>query len=320
MSNTNTYDSSLLIGFGGPTPGCCKKHDPCPGEAYCFVEKIVGTAPSSAERVREVVGHYVALGGFSPFNELTFQQASALEATLKERGIDVPIYVGMRNWTPYLHETIAKMQTAGHRNILGVIMSAYQSKASWERYQQDVSNAIEALDSRPLTVSYLDATWYLHTGFTNAIADRIHTACEDLTGDRFDKASLVFTAHAIPLPAAKSSLYVQQFRRTAAAVSDLLGRDFDIAYQSSPSNPRVPWTGPDINDLIREKNGAGVKNIIASPIGFLCDHIEVLYDLDVEAKATAEACGMGFARARTVGNHSEFIGVLADFVGERFNT
>ena len=109
MAHTQKYDSVLLIGFGGPTPGCCKKYEPCPGEAYCFVEGIVGTAPSNAERVKEVASHYVALGGFSPFNELTFKQADALEAGLKDRGMDVPVYVGMRNWTPYLHEVIGNM-------------------------------------------------------------------------------------------------------------------------------------------------------------------------------------------------------------------
>lgn len=319
MKKTNGYDSILLIGFGGPTPGCCKKYEPCPGEAYCFVEGIVGTAPSNAERVREVASHYVALGGFSPFNALTFRQANALGTALKARGIDVPIYAGMRNWTPYLHEVISEMVTAGRRNILGIIMSSYQSKSSWERYQQDVEQAIETLVDHPPVVSYLDELWYMRPGFLSAIADRVHTACKGMDNDRLNQAPLIFTAHAIPVPAAKYSPYAKQFRQTASAVADILGKDFDIAYQSSPDNPTVPWTGPDINDLIRAKKNAGVSEVIVSPIGFLCDHVEVLYDLDLEAKATADACGMGFIRAGTVGDHPEFIGMLAELVWERFN-
>ena len=143
--SVGTYDSILLVGFGGPTPGCCRQQDPCPGEAHCFVEAIVGNAPSNAARVKEVTSHYVKLGGFSPFNELTFKQADALGDALRKRGIDSPIYVGMRNWTPYLHETIARMVEQEHCNVLAIIMSAYRSKASWERYQNDVIAAVETL-------------------------------------------------------------------------------------------------------------------------------------------------------------------------------
>ena len=128
------------------------------------------------------------------------------------------------------------------------------------------------------------------------------------------KPALIFTAHAIPQVAAKSSPYPEQFRQTASAVAEILGTDFDIAYQSAPDNPTVPWTGPDINDLIQEKREADVQEVIVSPIGFLCDHVEVLYDLDLEARATAEACSMNFIRAGTVGEHPEFINMLANLV------
>lgn len=315
-----TYDSILLVGFGGPTPGCCRQHDPCPGEAYCFVKGIVGNAPSNAARVKAVANHYVKLGGFSPFNELTFKQADALGVVLRKRGVDLPIYVGMRNWTPYLHETIAKMGEQGHRNVLAIIMSAYRSKASWERYQNDVIAAVETVGAQTLSIRYLEALWHLHSGFINAIAERIRTACNGISESHFAEAALIFTAHAIPEVAAKASPYPEQFRQTALAVADVLGADFDIAYQSAPDNPTVPWTVPDINDLIREKREAGVQEVIVSPIGFLCDHVEVLYDLDLEARATAEACSMNFIRAGTVGEHPDFINMLANLVCEEFQT
>ena len=316
----STYDSILLVGFGGPTPGCCQQYDPCPGEVYCFVEGIVGNAPSNAARVKEVASHYVKLGGFSPFNELTFKQADALGDALRERGVDAPIYVGMRNWTPYLHETIAGMVEKGHHSILAIIMSAYRSKASWERYQNDVIDAVETVGDAKPNIRYLEDLWHLHSGFINAIAQRIRIACNGISESRSAKASLIFTAHAIPQVAARTSPYPEQFRQTASAVADVLGTDFDIAYQSAPDNPTLPWTGPDINDLIREKKVAGVQEVIVSPIGFLCDHVEVLYDLDLEAKATAEVCGMNFIRAGTAGDHPEFINMLADLACEEFET
>ena len=317
-SGNSAYDSILLVGFGGPTPSCCQQHDSCPGEAHCFVEGIVGNAPSNAARVKEVASHYVKLGGFSPFNELTFKQADALGDALRKRGVDSPIYVGMRNWTPYLHETTARMVEQEHRNVLAIIMSAYRSKASWERYQNDVIAAVETLGVETLSIRYLEELWHLNFGFINAIAERIRIACNDISESRFAEASLIFTAHAIPQVAAKTSPYPEQFRQTASAVAEALGADFDIAYQSAPDNPTVPWTGPDINDLIREKRETGVQDVIVSPIGFLCDHVEVLYDLDLEAKATAEACGLNFIRAGTVGEHPEFIDMLANLVCEEF--
>lgn len=319
-SSSGTYDSLLLVGFGGPTPSCCRQYDPCPGEAYCFVEGIVGGAPSNAARVQEVANHYVKLGGFSPFNELTFKQADVLGGALRKRGVDSPIYVGMRNWTPYLHETLAKMVEKGHHNVLAIIMSAYRSKASWERYQNDVIAAVETVGDQTLNICYLEDLWHLHSGFINAIAERIRSACNDISESRFAEAALIFTAHAIPQVAAKTSPYPEQFRQTASAVAEVLGTDFDVAYQSAPDNPTVPWTGPDINDLIQEKREAGVQEVIVSPIGFLCDHVEVLYDLDLEARGTAEACSMNFIRAGTVGEHPEFIDMLANLACQEFQT
>ena len=312
------YDSILLVGFGGPTPGCCRQYDSCPGEAHCFVEGIVGTAPSNAVRVKEVADHYIKLGGFSPFNDLTFKQADALGAALRKRGIDCPIYVGMRNWTPYLHETLARMAEQGHCGVLAIIMSAYRSKSSWERYQNDVIAAVETAGNAKPSISYLEDLWHLHPGFINAIAERIRMACDGISESRFAQAALIFTAHAIPEIAAKTSPYPKQFHQTASAVAEVLGTDFDIAYQSAPDNPTVPWTGPDINDLIRAKGKMGFQEVIVSPIGFLCDHVEVLYDLDLEARATAEACGMNFIRAGTVGEQYEFIDMLANLVCKTF--
>lgn len=310
------YDSVLLVAFGGPTPGCCQKYKnkTCPGEAYCFVEGIAGTADSQRERVKDIAAHYVKLGGFSPFNALTFKQATALETVLQERYLPLPVYAGFRHWNPYLKEVIAEMaQQKGHRRILGIIMAPHQSKVSWEWYQQTVKKGIDALEGEKPTIDYLDP-WYTHKGYVGAIADIIKTAC----GDKLERAELVFTAHAIPQPAANTSPYTQQFGKTGAAVAKQIGKTrFGLAYQSEVENSPLRWTQPDINDWLKSKKEEGVDTVVASPIGFLCDHVEVLYDLDIEAKATAAACGIHFIRAGTVGDHPKFINMFAEFVAEK---
>jgi len=319
MTDANGFDSILLIAFGGPTPDCCKKYDDCPGEAHCFVEGIVGTSESNADRLREVASHYPALGGFSPFNALTFKQARALETNLKNCGINIPVYTGFRHWTPYIREVIAAMGEMKHRSILGIIMAPHQSKVSWDWYQQTVKEAIDAIDAQ-LIIRYLDP-WYTNPGYIQAIANEIHVANQNHSKEGFDKASLIFTAHAVPQSVAKTSPYTQQFGETAKAVATLIGKaDYNLAYQSQAENTKIPWTQPDINDLIREKKQSGINDVIVSPIGFLCDHVEVLYDLDIEARTTAEECGMRFIRAKTVGDHPEFIRMLAELVRERCST
>ncbi len=309
------YDSVLLVAFGGPTPGCCQKYDSdaCPGEAYCFVEGIAGTAESEKERVKDISTHYVQLGGFSPFNELTFRQANALENALQARNLPLPVYAGFRHWTPYLKEVIAEMAQKGHRKILGIIMAPHQSKVSWEWYQQAVKKGIKAVDSEKPTIDYLDP-WYTHQGYVGAVAEIIKTAC----GDKLERAELVFTAHAIPQLAADTSPYTQQFEKTGEAVAQEIGKTrFDFAYQSEVENSPILWTQPDINDWLKARKEEGVDTVVASPIGFLCDHVEVLYDLDIEATETAEACGIDFIRAGTVGDHPKFINMLADFVCQK---
>ena len=306
------FDSILLVAFGGPTPGCCHKYNSCPGEAHCFVEGIAGVSLSKAARVKEVASHYTLLGGFSPFNELTKDQAEALGAALTARGVDVPVYTGFRHWSPYVREVIPQMVENGHRDILAIIMAPHQSKVSWDWYQQTVTEAIDNLEGDKPVVNYLDP-WFRSRGYITAITELIREACKDLQPSEFENAALVFTAHAIPHTVAKSSPYTGQFRRTAGLVTAQLGRElFDLAYQSAPDNPSVPWMQPDINALIRERYCKHVDTVIASPIGFLCDHVEILYDLDHEAHATAAHYDINFLRAGTVGTHPAFIDMLAD--------
>ena len=200
--------------------------------------------------------------------------------------------------------------TNGSRNVIGIILSSFQSNASWERYQKEVQDAVKNSANGSLTVHYIKP-WYKENGFVDAITDLIRSSCRDWGPERFKRANLILTAHAIPQVAAERSPYTTQFLATAKLIASKLDKDYETAYQSAPDNPSIPWTQPDIENLIKLKKGKNVGDIIVSPIGFLCDHVEVLYDLDIAANETAQSCGINMTRSGTVGNHPLFIEMLA---------
>ena len=312
------FDSVLFVAFGGPTPGCCGQREPCPGnEATCFIQSIVGEHPAAQARVSEVAAHYAQFGGVSPFNDLTFQQVRRLTNLLQEQGLHLPVYVGMRHWPPYVGDVLQEIATQGLRNILAVILAPHQCYASWEWYQHVVTEGLAALGDGRLQVTYLDP-WYTHAGYIEAIADHMRQASQVLGPERAQRAALVYTAHSIPATMAAQAPYTQQFAATAAAVTRLLGRqDYRLAYQSQAHGTPRPWLQPDINEAIRQLQAEGYRDVIISPIGFLCDHVEVLYDLDVEARHTAAACGVTYVRAPTVGTHPAFIAMLSELIAAR---
>lgn len=314
----NTFDGVLLVAFGGPTPGCCKAHDPCPGEAHCFVEGVLGRDTQRSARVEEVAAHYRHLGGFSRFNEFTSAQAEALRAELARRGEALPVYAGYRHWAPYVRDVMADAARRGHRRLLAVVLAPHQSTVSWDWYLKVVEEARDPLGAAAPEVRYLDP-WWVHPGFVSACAERIREAAAVWEPARAGKAELVFTAHAIPHAIARTGPYVRQFAETAEAVAKRLERPFSLAYQSGPESPAIPWTGPDICDVIREKGKKG-RDFLVAPVGFLCDNVEVLYDLDVAARKEAVSRGAGFSRAGTVGTHPAFIGMLADLICEKLGS
>jgi ferrochelatase len=311
-------DSVLLVAFGGPTPGCCKERDPCPGEAYCFVHGILGKSAAREKRTKEVAAHYTHLGGFSPFNDLTFEQARALEAALAARGLELPVVAGMRHWKPYVPEAFEQLLAKGKKRPLAVIMAPHQSTVSWDWYIKYVGESQDALGSRaPEVVGYLDP-WWTHDGYVQANADRIRTATKGFSPERFEKAALIFTAHAIPKPVERTAPYAKQFKESAALIARALGKSVHhAAYQSQPGDSSIPWSSPSALDLVTELAAKGVKDVVLSPIGFLCDHVEVLHDLDVEVRALAESRGVGYHRAGTVMSHPAFIAMLADLIAAR---
>ena len=299
------HDAVLLIAFGGPTA----MHEVRP-----FLANVLRGRPVSPERLEAVVHHYEQMGGRSPLNDLTFRQARALEAELRNAGHGLPVYVGMRNWTPYLHETLARMATAGVQRAVGVIMSAQQSDAGWERYVRDVTAARAQVGATAPRIDYADE-WHAHPLFITAVAERLSAALHELPPDRRARAPLVFTAHSIPTTMAAAAPYVAQITTGATLVAQRLGHtEWSIAYQSRSGNPHDPWLEPDIGDVVRQLARQGAGDVVVAPIGFVCDHVEVLYDLDIEAKAVADAAGIHFVRATALNDHPAFIRMLADVV------
>jgi ferrochelatase len=299
------YDAVLLIAFGGPE----KMEDVRP-----FLANVTKGRPVPPQRLEAVVQHYELFGGRSPLNEITFRQAEALQIALVQTGQRLPVYVGMRNWRPYLHETLARMADEGVKHALGVILSAQQSEAGWDRYQQNVAQAREQVGERAPTITYAPG-WHDHPLFVAAVTDLTRQAFERLSEGRRSTTPLVFTAHSVPTALPSTTLYVKQIEESARLVAAKLLHDhWSIAYQSRSGDPRTPWLEPDIGAVLRKLVTEGAGDVIVSPIGFVCDHIEVLYDLDTEARQIAEQHGLNFIRAGTVNDHPLFIQMLAEVV------
>ncbi len=308
------FDSIIMIGFGGPTRGCCRRYEECPGEAYCYVEGIVGQRSGGPERIREVAAHYEHFGGVSPFTFFSQKQAGALEMALERAGEGVPVYTGYRFWTPYVEETLAEMGRRGLRRALGVILAPHRTKISWEAYRGAVASAREELGGDAPEVEFLETPWHTHPGFIDAIVDRMNQAVP-VAGGGMNNIKVVFTAHSIPVSMARASSYEEEFRATAALVAQKLGLSgYEVGFQSSPDVPPGAWLGPDVTEVIRSVASGGAKAVLVVPVGFICDHVEVLFDLDIEAREAAEGAGLRFYRAPTVGTHPAFIEMLSELV------
>lgn len=293
-------DAVLLLAFGGPER---------PEDVRPFLDEVLRGRPVPTERYEEVVRHYQVIGGRSPLNSWTFRQAEGLAATLERDGPRLPVYVGMRSWTPTIAATLAAMRDAGVRRALALILAPHRAEASWERYRRGVDDARAALGATAPLVDYA-GSWFDHPDFIAAMVARARAALAAAPAD----AALVFTAHSIPCAMAETSPYVRELETSCRLVASALERPFLIAYQSRSGGPREPWLEPDVNVLLRERAAQGVRHVVLVPIGFVCDHVEVLYDLDVEAQATAAALGIGLTRAETANDHPAFIRMLAAVV------
>ncbi|MQA30623.1 MAG: ferrochelatase [Luteitalea sp.] len=300
------FDAVLVVAFGGPE----RIEDIRP-----FLANVLRGRRVPGERVEEVAKHYELFDGRSPLTEITRRQAEGLRVRLKDAGIDLPVYVGMRNWHPLLSDTLAVMARDGVRRAIGVICAAHRSYSSCTQYRQNVNDARgEAVGAglRDVQVTYV-SDWHTHDGFVGANARHIVSALRTLSPDLREVARIVFTAHSIPESMTGAARYRDQLLESARLVAARAGSsDWALVFQSRSGRPEDPWLGPDVTGYLRAERAAGLEAAVLCPIGFVCDHIEVLYDLDHEAAEVCEQIGLPMVRALAVNDDPAFLETLRD--------
>jgi len=305
---TETYDAVLVVAFGGPEG---------PEDVLPFLENVLRGKNVPRERMLAVAEHYYHFGGKSPLNEQTRHLAGALRAELAAHGPNLPVYWGNRNWHPRLADTLAQMAKDGVRRALGFFTSAYSSYSSCRQYRENIADARQAVGPQTPAVDKL-RVYYNHPGFIEPMIDRVREALEQLPAADRSAAHVIYTAHSIPMSMAEHCDYAAQIAEAARLVSDGLGiTRFEVAYQSRSGPPQQPWLEPDVCDVLRARHAAGVRSVVIVPIGFLSDHVEILYDLDTEARAVCDELGVRMVRARTVGSHPAFVAMIRELILER---
>ena len=303
-----TYDALLVLSFGGPEG----MDDVMP-----FLENVTRGRNIPRERLQEVAEHYAHFGGVSPINGQNRALIAALERELAEHGIDLPIFFGNRNWHPLLQDTIEVMRADGVRNSLLFVTSAYSSYSSCRQYREDVARALDALREEDMRFDKI-RVFYNHPGFVEPMARRVREALDSLPRDQRDAAEIIFTAHSIPVSMAKGCAYERQLREVSRLVAGIAGATrYQLAWQSRSGPPHVPWLEPDILDELQRLHATGVDDVIVVPIGFISDHLEVLFDLDVEAQNRARELGMSMIRVPTVGTDPVFVAMIRELIEER---
>jgi protoporphyrin/coproporphyrin ferrochelatase len=302
------YDAILLVSFGGPE----QLDDVLP-----FMENVTAGRNIPRERLEEVSQHYVSFGGRSPINDQCRDLKAALEQLLAAEGPDLPVYWGNRNWHPMLADTLRQMRDDGIGRALCFVTSAYSSYSGCRQYREDLAHAQAEVGEAAPELDKI-RVYYNHPGFVEPQADLIDAALAELPADVRDEARIVFTTHSIPLTMSRHSDYEAQHLETcrlvAAAFPD---HGWDLVYNSRSGPEFVPWLEPDVNDHLETLHERGVPAVVVVPVGFISDHMEVIYDLDVEAKETAERLGLPFARAGTVGTDDRFVRMIRSMVLER---
>jgi len=297
------YDAILLIAFGGPEQ---------PADVIPFLENVLRGRNVPRERMLAVAEHYYHFGGVSPINSQMRELVPLLETELRAHGPRLPVYWGNRNWHPMLADTVRKMRDDGVGRAAAFVMSAYSSYSGCRQYLEDIARAREAVGPGAPEIDKL-RLFYNHPGFIEPMTDHVRDALRQLPG-----AALVYTAHSVPVTMAATSRYEAQLRESCRLISEQLDRrDWRLVYQSRSGPPSQPWLGPDIGEHLREIAAAGVREVVIAPIGFISDHLEVLYDLDTEARALCDQLGLKMMRAATVGNHPSFVSMIRELVLER---
>ena len=308
-----SFNAVLIVAFGGPQGRA---------DVRPFLDNVLRGRRVPPSRVEEVAHHYELFDGVSPLTALTMKQADLLRSRLTERGMPMPVFVGMRNWHPFLTDTLAEMSRAGVRRAVGFLAAAQRSYSSCTQYRENVDAARATLKDAGLDdveVVYV-GDWHTHPGFVDANADHVSDAIGQVPASIRHHARIVFTAHSIPVSMAERYPYQRQLEETAKAVAQRVednagvAHEWALVFQSRSGRTEDPWLGPDVCDYLRDERGRGLPAAVLAPIGFLCDHVEVLYDLDVEAAAVCREIGLPMVRARAVNDHPRFGDTMADAV------
>jgi ferrochelatase len=305
------YDALLVVSFGGPEQ---------PANVMPFLENVLRGKNVPRERMLEVAEHYYHFGGKSPINDQNRKLIAALESELAANGPNLPIYWGNRNWNPMLADTLCQMKADGVHRALAFMTSAYSSYSSCRQYREDIARAQEAVGEGAPVVDKI-RVFHNHPGFVEATVDRVRQALTQLPEHRGKSAHLVYTAHSIPLGMAQSCGYEEQLRETGRLVAEALGQQsWRLVYQSRSGQASQPWLEPDILDCLREiKTQGSSSDVVIAPIGFVSDHMEILFDLDTQARELCDELGLTMVRAGTVGTHPRFIRMIRELICERLD-
>ena len=305
------YDAVLVVSFGGPES---------PDDVIPFLENVLRGRNVPRERMLAVAEHYYHFGGKSPINQQTRDLIAALENELAQHGPKLPVYWGNRNWHPMLATTLRQMKQDGIQRALAFITSAYSSYSGCRQYREDIARAQSAVGPGAPEVDKLRA-FFNHPGFIEATEDRLRDALRQVPSAARQDIQIIYTAHSIPLSMAETSDYVRQLEEVRKLVSARLSITNDaLVYQSRSGAPGQPWLEPDILNYLREVKARNLASaVVVAPIGFISDHMEVLYDLDVEAQQLCDSLSLPMARTKTVGVHPAFVGMIRELILERMN-
>jgi len=302
------YDAVLLVSFGGPDG---------PDDVLPFLENVLRGRNVPRERMLEVAEHYHHFGGKSPINEQNLALLASLRAELDRRGPHIPVYWGNRNWHPLLTDTIREMADAGVKRAIAFVTSAYSSYSGCRQYRENIAAACAALGDRAPQIDKI-RVFFNHPGFVGPMAENVVAALARFPEDVRAETAVLFTAHSIPQSMADGCRYRAQLEEACRLVAERADVSrWKLVYQSRSGPPTQPWLEPDICDAIRDLHAAGGRRVVIAPIGFISDHMEVLYDLDTEAAALCQDLGIDMVRANTVGTAPAFIGMVRDLIAER---
>jgi protoporphyrin/coproporphyrin ferrochelatase len=307
--SAKTYDAILVMSFGGPEG----QEDVIP-----YMENVTRGRNIPRERLEEVSEHYRMFGGVSPINAQNRALIAALKEELAEHNIDLPIYFGNRNWHPMIEDTMHQMKEDGIQNAVAFFTSGFSCYSGCRQYRENIMTAQRAIGEGAPTVDKI-RVFYNHPGFIYSMVENVKQALAQWDEDERDDVHIVYTAHSIPMGQARNSAYEDQLHEACRLVNTLIGRGDEhvLVYQSRSGPPHVPWLEPDIVDYLEDVHEKGVNDVVIVPIGFISDHMEVMYDLDTEAREFTDENSMKMVRAGTVGTAKPFVQMIRELVVER---